>query len=389
MSTDALNADAHIFDGGPPLRLQRTIGLIKRDQLHERRRAAVAVCVAWIPLAILAIADTLLFSRPTARAFFADLSVHARYLLAIPALILAEADCIPRFERIVRQFVDSGLIDISNRANYDSAIVSTRRLLNSPVSEIVAALISYFIVIGIMFWVERAIVPSWQIGADGRVSAAGWWHIIVSLPLLLILLLGWLWRLLLWGRFLFLMSRLDLQLLPSHPDHVGGLKFVSSYLRGFRLIGFALGALVAGSLAERVIYLGAEFKSFKNLIIALIGFILVLSVGPLTVFIEKLRSTKRRGIFEYGALANHVGKVFESKWLSSTDSERAVLETPDFSATTDYYSVAANVYEMRDAPFNLKDLIGPVVPALVPFLIVALLSVPPQAVIDALIKLLM
>jgi hypothetical protein len=30
-----------------------------------------------------------------------------------------------------------------------------------------------------------------------------------------------------------------------------------------------------------------------------------------------------------------------------------------FSATTDFYTVAANVYEMRNVPFSLKDLIGP------------------------------
>ena len=43
-------------------------------------------------------------------------------------------------------------------------------------------------------------------------------------------------RLLLWACFKFLMSRLDLKLIPGHPDHTGGLKFLSSSLRGFRLI---------------------------------------------------------------------------------------------------------------------------------------------------------
>ncbi len=66
-----------------------------------------------------------------------------------------------------------------------------------------------------------------------RFSLAGWWHLLVSLPLLLILFFGWIWRLALWARFLFLMSRLNLRLIPAHPDNVGGLKicqFVTSRL---------------------------------------------------------------------------------------------------------------------------------------------------------------
>ena len=55
--------------------------------------------------------------------------------------------------------------------------------------------------------------------------------------------------------------------------------------------------------------------------------------------------------------------------------------------TTDYFSVAANVYEVRELPFTIKDLIGPVIPALVPFLFVALLKVPFQVILDSLIKL--
>ena len=91
-------------------------------------------------------------------------------------------------------------------------------------------------------------------------------------------------------------------------------------------------------------------------------------------------------MFEYGALATRLGHEFESKWLSSGSKEE-MLSAPDFSATTDYFSVAANVYEVRELPFTLKDLIGPIIPALVPFLFVALLKIPFQVIINSLIKL--
>ena len=193
------------------------------------------------------------------------------------------------------------------------------------------------------------------------ISLAGWWHALVSLPLLLVLLFGWLWRLVLWARFLVLVSRLDLRLIPGHPDRVGGLKFVSSSLRGFRLISLALGAMVAGSVANGELHRGKQVPDFKNLVIGLLVFLLILFAGPLTVFLKKLRETKRRGVFEYGALAAAVGTQFEAKWLQQTTIDGTSLEVQDFSATTDLYSVAANVYAMREVPFTLKDLIGPIV----------------------------
>jgi hypothetical protein len=87
-------------------------------------------------------------------------------------------------------------------------------------------------------------------------------------------------------------------------------------------------------------------------------------------------------------LATRLGHEFELKWLNlDRDAKAEMLSAPDFSATTDYFSVAANVYEVRELPFTLKDLIGPILPALVPFLFVALLKVPFQVILDGLIKL--
>jgi hypothetical protein len=223
-----------------------------------------------------------------------------------------------------------------------------------------------------------------------RFSLAGWWHALVSLPLLLILFFDWLWRLALWTRFLFLMSKLDLRLIPGHPDRVGGLKFVSSSLRGFRLISFALGAVVAGAIANNQVHQGADPLQFKNLVIGLLIFLVILFAGPLTIFLKKLRRTKTGGVFEYGALARTVGTHFEEKWLRKKGTvEETPLDAQDFSATTDLYSITANVYAMREVPFTLKDLIGPIaISAMLPFLPVVLIAIPLKVIVQAVAKLL-
>lgn len=390
MSASDVYVDEHVFDGGPPRRLQVSLGLVKPDEPRVVRRALFAAGVAWIPLAILTTVQSIFFGDGSAGWFVRDIAVHARYLIAVPALILAETDCIPRLEHIVRQFVDTGLITNDDLPRYQRAVASTRRLLNSSYGDVIAVIAAYLAVIWLSTYISPALVSNWQRSGPLHFSLAGWWNSFISLPLLLIFFFGWLWRIVLWGRFLFLVARMDLQLLPSHPDKVGGLKFVSTSLRGFRLISLGLGAVAAGAVADRVVYHGDNLLTFRGLMISLGIVILILFAGPLTVFVARLRQTRRRGVFTYGLLANQLGREFEAKWLSgNTHVQPDALQQPDFSATTDFYGVAANVYEMRELPFTLRDLIGPLAPALLPFVVVALCTIPPHVVVDSTIKLLL
>jgi ABC-type multidrug transport system fused ATPase/permease subunit len=385
------NVNDELFEGGPLLRWERSLGLVKPGQSLVARRALLAVLIGWLPLAVLAAAQRLISSDESAKSFFSDFAIHARFLLAVPALIFAEAECIPRLGRIVNHFAETGLVLGPDTARFQSAVSSTRRLLDSTIGHVVMLVLVYLVVAALILYLSTdAFIPWHRRGSTSafRLSPPGWWDALVSLPLFLILFVGWLWRLALWTRFLFLMSRLDLRLIPGHPDQVGGLKFVSSSLRGFRLISFACGAVVAGYILNRQVHQGAQPLDFKNLVIGLLIFLLILFAGPLTIFFKKLRETKRRGVFEYGALARTVGTQFEAKWLQGSIDQTS-LEVQDFSATTDLYSVTANVYAMREVPFGLRDLIGPIgVSAMLPFLPLVLLAMPLEVILRALVKLL-
>jgi hypothetical protein len=387
----ALNDE--LFDGGPLVRWERSLGLVKPGRPLVAKRALLAVFIGWLPLAVLAAAQLLLSADESAKSFFSDFGVHARFLVAVPALILAEAECIPRFGRIVKQFAESGLIVGADTARFQAAESSTRRLLDSTIGDVVTLVLVYLVVAALALYSSTEAWPAWHTRDSTsvmRFSLAGWWHALVSLPLLLILFFDWLWRLALWTRFLFLMSKLDLRLIPGHPDRVGGLKFVSSSLRGFRLISFALGAVVAGAIANNQVHQGADPLQFKNLVIGLLIFLVILFAGPLTIFLKKLRRTKTGGVFEYGALARTVGTHFEEKWLRKKGTvEETPLDAQDFSATTDLYSITANVYAMREVPFTLKDLIGPIaISAMLPFLPVVLIAIPLKVIVQAVAKLL-
>jgi len=94
------NVNDELFDGGQLLHWERSLGLVKPGRQLPGRRTLLAVLIAWAPMVVLAAVQLLISADGSAKSFFSDIAVHARFLLAVPALIFAEAECIPRLGRI-------------------------------------------------------------------------------------------------------------------------------------------------------------------------------------------------------------------------------------------------------------------------------------------------
>ena len=344
--------------------------------------------MCWVPLAVMAALGDV-----TGLSFFRDIGVHVRFLVAVPLLIFAEERAIPPLGKVVCQFLSAGLVGEKERASYDKAVNSTRRLLGATAAEIAAFLLAYVIAVILTRNLNHAETPPWYWTTSGTVlnlSTAGLWHAFVSLPLLLLLLLGWLWRVILWWRYLRLMSLLDLKLIPAHPDQAGGLRFVSASIKGFYMLALAVGTIVAGSEMNRILRSAQIYPGFEKPAVGVVGFVLLLALGPLLTFFEKLRETRADGIFRYGALARNVGAEFEHKWLDrSVTLDASNLNLNDFSAMTDLNQVAGNVYQMSAFPFGFRDVTHLALAALLPFIPVALMTVPLSDVLEGIKKLLL
>jgi hypothetical protein len=118
--------------------------------------------------------------------------------------------------------------------------------------------------------------------------------------------------------------------------------------------------------------------------------ILILFVAPLTVFTREILQTRRRGIFEYGALAGAVGRQMERKWVEPNGrADETALDVQHFSATTDLYQLVSNVYQIKSVPLDLQDLIAVVVAVLLPFVPVLLYEIPLNIILPDLVKLLL
>jgi hypothetical protein len=366
------------FESAPPHRFESWLGLIRAGSPRVVRRAVLALVIGWVPLALL----TLLhgdFMRPDhANAFIFDFGAHARFLITAPLLILAESLCAPRLAAIARHFVTGGLVAEAERPAYERAVDSTRRLLQSKAAEILTFVLAYALVASLLFGAADAEVPLWHASiAGGHLAAtpAGWWGLLVSLPLLLLLLLGWLWRVGVWTRFLWLMSRMKLRLIPSHPDHAGGLKFVGYSLEAFVPLAFTFGVLGAGVVLNQVVNRGAPPTQFKYLAVGVAVFAVVLFAAPLLVFVRRLIEEHHRGMLAYGAFASRAGDEFERKWLMGPVDEQT-LRSPDFAPTNSLYSIGGHAFAMSRLPFEPRSLAVLAGAALLPFVPVVVLSVP-------------
>ncbi len=380
------------FNGGPLYRMERAVGLIKVDDLRIARRVMLVILIGWLIPGLLLAFEGEVYRGDRLGAFVYDFANNARFLITAPIFIIAEAITIPRLASLAHHFLGSGLIADQDRDRFDEAISSTRRLMNSWLVDVLVIILAFAIVFSRYRILQPEMVPAWYKSEGGEqliLSPAGWWSFFVSVPLFIILFLGWMWRVFLWGRFLWLMSRLNLRLIPGHPDRAGGLKFISYSLRSFSPLGFALGALVAGFEANRLIYHGAPTAIIKKMTISLLIFVVILFSGPLFIFTRKLIDEKRRGILAYGSLALGLGQQFERKWIShSGNVEESALEVADFSSTTDLYQIVSNVYSMLSVPIDIRDVIMVIVSTLLPFIPVLFIVLPVEAILQELTKLL-
>ena len=380
--TATTHSGSDLFEGGPPIGLQRRLGLVKPGQPRIGRRMLLVILVGWLPLLLLAAAQAIAGHQDLLGVFMADLAVHARLLIAAPLLVFAEAACAPRLGGIASHFRDAGMVREQDFPRFDAAVRSTRRLRDSTVAEIVVIVLAYTLSAIILEGAAREQHPAW-FGA-GSQSWAGWWHAFISLPLLLILLLGWVGRLMLWTRLLAQIARLDLHLVPAHPDRTAGLRFVGYSLRACSILGFAMGAIVAGTVANGVVHQQQSIADYRFAIAGVAVFSVILFCGPLLLFIPKLLREWQRGIFQYGALADRFGREFEHKWFSGRKIDAGTMEVQDFSAATDLYQVVGNVYEMRLMPMDLRSVALLVVSTLLPFLPVLLLAIPLDTILSTL-----
>lgn len=380
-----------IFTDANHVRLLRQARLVPPGRVPEARsRILHAIAVGWLPLPLLTLLQQWLYGNGEVLAFLSDIAVHARLLLAVPILIVAEYIARPRLETAAWHFVHSNMLDPARVPWYQQLAASSRRMGMSVWPSLGLAVVVYATVIVLALTVDPREVPTWQkLPGSGHISLAGWWHLLISLPLLLGLALAWFWRLYIWVRFLKRVASEDLRLIASHPDRAAGLQFLGMTPRAFAPVVLAFAIIVAGTFANQVFHEGVHPLEHKGIPIATAAVLTLLFISPPLIFSKRLRVTKRVGVLSYGILASHLGNAFEQRWLApGTRVDGEALSQPDFSATTDLYSVAANVYDMNPAIFSRQTALMLVAMALIPFGPIWVTAIPLQTLLKTVVSML-
>jgi hypothetical protein len=354
--------DFSLVLGGPLFQLLRRAHLTDDALKLVRQRIIVIALVAWVPLLVLSALEGQVLGGSAAVPFLLDVEVHVRFLVALPLLIGAELVVHRRMRFVVKQFLERHLIRESAMTRFNAAIASAFRLRNSVLAEVL--LIAFVYVVGILIvWRHYVALDTltWyatpSVGGS-KLSLAGMWYGYVSLPIFQFLLCRWYFRLFIWACFLWQVSRIDLRLVPTHPDRVGSLGFLSETVFAFIPLLIAHGALVAAQIGDRIYHVGAKLSDFMVEILVLVIFLMCVVLGPLLVFAPQLAQAKRTGLREYGALAERYVREFDAKWLrGGAPADEPLLGSGDIQSLADLGNSFEVVRTMRIAPFTKETIL--------------------------------
>jgi hypothetical protein len=381
--------DFSLVLGGPLFQLLRRAHLSDNALLLVRQRVLVIVLLAWLPLLVLSALEGNLLGGDATVPFLVDMEVHIRFLVALPLLIVAELVVHQRMRPLLQQFLERNLIPGDAMPQFDAAIASAFRLRNSVLAEVLLIALVYGVGV-LIVWRHYGVLDTatWYAApaAEGAtLSFAGIWYGYLSLPIFQFLLIRWYYRLLIWARFLWQVSRIELSLIPTHPDRVGGLGFLSNTVYAFAVLALAHGALLAGMLANRIFFLGASLTQFKAEIAVLVVFVLCLAVVPLLVFAPQLAEAKRTGLREYGALAERYVRDFDTKWLrGGAPTGETLVGSGDIQSLADLGNSYEVVRTMRLAPVTKEAILRLGATILVPLAPLALTMMPLEELLKTL-----
>jgi hypothetical protein len=383
--------DLSLVRDDPPFRWQRRVGLIPRaGGLGIGRRAIFWTALAWLPIAVWAwVAGRALPEQgQAAEPLLQHFGVHARLLVGIPLLIVAQAVAQNIMARLIPQFVREGIVRPADVPRFRAVLARTMRLRSASVP--------WLIIIGLaLAWAFSGTVTIrahellWaeESGPVPSLGFGGWWYVYVGRPIFIVLLLGWLWRVILLGITLKGIANLDLAIVPTHPDRAGGLGFVERFPAAFSLVVFVNAMVLASGWAHDAEFHGLDVHSLVPMMIAALVIALVVYLFPYLAFLGPLSRAKKQALLDYGALVARHGAAVRDKWIrGDAKVDEPLLSAPEVGPVADTVALYEAVQRMRPIPLGRQALLAIAVPALVPFIGVLAIQIPLKELLGGLAK---
>jgi len=371
------------------LRLQRQVGLVPAGGLGVVRRAVFFALLTWLPLVAWALYASRILPGSVDEPLLMHFGVHVRFLLAVPALILGEAMAHRVSTTLIPYFLTSGVVPPAQRGAFVRVLGGVARLRDRTLPWVLIAVLvaAWTILQPVAVGSEAGHEAKWaSSGEAGGLGFGGWWLLYVSRPVFGVLLAAWLWRLALVFVLLKRIARLDLSIVPTHPDGAGGLGFVKDVPKAFSLLAFATSAVVASRLAHDVIYHGVTVQSLKVVLAVFVLLVVAICVAPLLALAGPLAAARRRALLEYGALVGKHGRMVRQRWiLGEAPADDALLQAAEIGPVADTLAVYEAVGRMRAVPFGKSTLLGIAIPTLIPIIVLLSTQVPIKEVLKKIV----
>jgi hypothetical protein len=375
MTTDVDLGTLSLVRGDPLLRIQQALHLVPKDGLGVARRAIGLALVAWVPLALVALIAQRALPGSIDEPLLGHFGIHVRGLLAIPLLVFAEGVAHGVTMRLLPQFARAGLVEGAERERLRSVLRSVAQLRDRSLPWVfVLGLAVAMIALGPSAEAKHEL--NWA--AQTPVFGFGtFWYNAVLRPLFVVLMLAWLWRLVLACVLTVRLSRLDLAVVPTHPDGAGGLGFLETLPVAFSPVVLALSAVLASRWAHDVLYHGVHVAELRMPMIAFAVLVVVLFLAPLLPFARPLRAAKRRAELEYAALVARHGRLVRKRWIERQPVEdEPILSAPEIGPVADTLTLYEAARKMRTVPIGRRSLLVILLPAALPLLVVLAIEVP-------------
>jgi hypothetical protein len=290
--------------------------------------------------------------------------VHARLLVVIPLFFLSESWVNPRMTEFVRAIAQTGIVPTSAQPALRKEVARIRRWNDAWWPEAV------FLFVAVLLALTKTTLMT--LGASSasdssRSGLASFAYFDVSLTVFRFVVFLGVWKLTLWSWFLWRVSRLDLQLLPGHPDRDGGLGLLQLAHERFYPVVAAISVLESAAMAEAISAGTFTVASMYPSIFLVLVVDAALFLGPLFFFTDKMSVGRTKGIEVYASLAARYVTEFEAKWIrSSPPADEPLLGTADLQSLADLNNAVGVVRTMRWVTIGQELLILLALAALVP-----------------------
>lgn len=371
-----------------PLRWTRWFRLAPPDGFGAGRRALGFALLTWLPIAVWEFVRRGGIGADSDESLLRHYGIHVRCLLVIPLLILAEPMLHRAAKEMATRLAAVAVVTPETRMRFDVVARDAVRIRD--------ATLPWILIAGLVIaWtiVDRpdrhGDAMAWAVDVSGALGFGGWWFAYVARPILLALLLAWLWRILLVAYWSWRVGRIDLSLVPTHPDRTGGIAFVEKLPGAFAPVSVALSAMLASRWAHEILHHGASFSSYQPTIVLFVVLWTLLLLLPQLALAPLLGRVRGLALPAYSQLVGTQGRLVHRRWIERAEvADAPILSAPEIGPVADAAAMYEAVAKMRRFPIGKASIVTIVVPLALPILVVAALQVPLMELLKKLLALL-